>query len=400
MFLPGAPTVAINHGSSAIDERRGSKSGRPRSFNGLEVHCVDTRWIKRVIACSLGATLASGSLASYAPRLAQAQTSGSSRSAARSSATSSPSAVRRADAAFKEGRALFDLGRYGEACEKFELSQQLDPSPGTLLNLGNCYEPQGDLLRALETFERAFADAQGTSDPGRKELWAEAARERIASLSRRVPRVRIRNVPPDAQLSLDQELLDQRSPERTSGVLRVNPGRHLVEVSAPGKGAFQHDFDIVPGQRLVIDVPALQADTMAHGTDARGTAEQLDDALDRPRPEGTPGGDQYGPWPYVLGGAGAVLLGTSVVTGLAANAKENKLENECSGTSCPLELEGTRDSAKTLAAFADVFWITGLITAGVGVTLFVLDSQNDAPSTSVEAGCFGSGCGLVANGHF
>ena len=84
----------------------------------------------------------------------------------------------------------------------------------------------------------------------------------------------------------------------------------------------------------------------------------------------------------------------------AVIAKENKLEKECFGTACPLELESTRDSAKTLAVFADIFLITGLITAGVGVTLFVLDLQDDTPSASVEAGCFGGGCGLIANGHF
>src|SRR6185295_9858187 len=76
---------------------------------------------------------------------------------------SAGSNAERADAAFNEGRDLFDQGRFREACEKFEVSLQLDPSPGTLLNLGNCYEPHGDLVRALSTFERAFSDAQKSS---------------------------------------------------------------------------------------------------------------------------------------------------------------------------------------------------------------------------------------------
>jgi hypothetical protein len=339
---------------------------------------------------SLGTTLASGSLAGYAPSFARAQSSGSSASAAPSGTTNDPTAIKRADVAFQEGRALLDLGNYKAACEKLELSMQLDPSPGTLLNLGNCYEPQGDLVRALENFERAFADAHWTSDPRRKQLWTEAARERIASLSPRVPQLSVRNAPPDGRVSLDREPL-----ERTSGALRINPGRHLVEVSAPGKRTFRQNIDIATGQRLAIDVPALEADPSAPGA-----AEQVQKDVDQPRREDTPGGDRFGPWPYVLGGVGGVLLATSLGTGLAANAKENKLKNECSGTDCPLELEGTRDSAKTLAVFTDIFWVTGLITAGVGVTLFVLDSQDDTTSTSVEAGCFGSGCGLIANGHF
>jgi hypothetical protein len=377
-FLPGASIVASHHESNAVDERGGSGRGRTRAM----------RWIQRVTALSLGVTVASGSLASYAANLARAQTAGPSRSTAPAGSTSDPTAIQRADAAFKEGRAFFDLGRYEQACEKFELSMQLDPSPGTLLNLGNCYEPQGDLLRALENFERAFAFAERTSDPRRKELWMEAARERIASLSRRVPWLSVRNVPPDGQLSLDQQLLERESQGRTSGVLRVNPGRHWVEVSAPGKRTFRQEFDIATGQRLAIDIPALES-----RKDVPGTADPFENDFDHSSQEGTPDRHQYGLWPYVLGGAGTLLLATSVGTWLAANAKENKLENECFGTTCPLELEGTRQSAKTLATMTDIFWITGLISAGLGVTLFVLDSQDDATSTSVEASCFGSGCG-------
>jgi hypothetical protein len=102
----------------------------------------------------------------------------------------------------------------------------------------------------------------------------------------------------------------------------------------------------------------------------------------------------------VLSGAGIGLLATSLGTGLAANAKEDKLVDECVGNECPLELEGTRDSAKTLALMTDIFWVTGLIATGVGVTLFVLESQDETTSADVEAGCFGSGCGVLASGHF
>src|SRR5690606_35447972 len=253
--------------------------------------------------------------------------------------------------------------------------------------LGNCYEPQGDLVRALENFERAFTGALQTSDTRRKELWTEAARERIANLSRRVPTLRLRNVPVDARVSLDDRLL-----EHGDESLRLNPGRHRVEVSAPGKVAFRQDLELAVGQRLTIDVPALQADPLSP------EEELAEEARDSAAREGTGGG--YGPWPYVLGGAGVLFLATAVGTGLAANAKENELENECFGTECPLRLEGTRDSAKTLALFTDIFWITGLLSAGVGVTLFVLDGQDDTPGTSFEASCFGSGCGLVASGRF
>jgi len=69
-------------------------------------------------------------------------------------------------------------------------------------------------------------------------------------------------------------------------------------------------------------------------------------------------------------------------------------------TSADPSLESTRDSAQTLASWTDVFWITGVIAAGAGITLFVLDASRDEPSAEVQAGCFDTGCGLLASGHF
>jgi tetratricopeptide (TPR) repeat protein len=329
--------------------------------------------------------LASAAASAQTPAPAPAQTPAPT--AAAPAAPKDPSAVERADAAFEEGRELFDQGRFREACEKFELSMQLDPSPGTLLNLGNCYEPQGDLVRALAIFERAFADAQRSSDPRRKQLWSDAARERIANLSRRVPQLSVRGVPPDAEVAIDGKS------ERPSGALRINPGRHRIEVRAPGKRPYAQEFEVAAGQRLAINVPALEADTAP-------TAPALAAAPSEPAPPPDTSDDTYGPWPYVLGGTGAALLGTSLVTGLMANSKASQLERECDDNVCDPSLQGTRDSAESLALATDVLWISGLVFAGAGVTLFILDANDDEASTALQAGCFGTGCGMLATGRF
>jgi tetratricopeptide (TPR) repeat protein len=345
-----------------------------------------------LVALPLCVSLVTGSFATLVPgrAAAQAPTAPASSVPGRPNpAPANATAVQRADAAFEEGRTFFDQGRYKEACEKFELSMQLDPSPGTLLNLGNCYEPQGDLVRALDAFERAFADAQRASDARRKELWTEAARERIASLSRRVPQLSVRGVPADGRVSID------RHPIERSGVLRINPGRHGIEVSAPGKRAFTRDFQIASGQRLAINVPELEVDLAPAASSTTPPAQQASS------PGDDADGKKYGPWPYVLGSAGVVLLGTSLITGLNAKFKQNKLERDCDENKvCDRSLKSTQDSARTLAALTDVFWITGLVAAGAGVTLFVLDASAGGSGAAVEAGCFDSGCGLLANGRF
>ena len=335
------------------------------------------------LAVALSITASAARAQTPAPAPAPAAPPAAAKDAA---APKDPAVVERADAAFEEGRELFDQGRFREACEKFELSMQLDPSPGTLLNLGNCYEPQGDLVRALALFEQAFADAQRSNDPRRKELWTDASRERIANLSRRVPQLSVRGAPSDAEVSIDG------NGQRPSGVLRINPGRHRIEVRAPGKQPFTQEFDIASGQRLAINVPPLEAEA--------GPAPPPPAAPAEPAPPRDTSTATYGPWPYVLGGTGAVLLGTSLVTGLMANSKASKLERECDGNDCDPSLQGTKDSAKSLALATDVLWISGLIVAGAGVTLFILDANDDETGTAVQAGCFGTGCGMLASGHF
>jgi PEGA domain-containing protein len=300
--------------------------------------------------------------------------------------------VQQADAAFQEGRALLESGHYREACARFELSQRLDPSPGTLLNLGSCRELEGDLVQALATFEQALDGAREARDRRRRQLWGDAARERIASLTPRVPRVSVRRVPEGARVSIDQ-----RPVAAMGGAMRINPGAHSLTVNAPGMRTFVQKIEIATGQQLAIDVPPLEPESEARAE--RGAEEPAGPPVsEAPQSQERP--PRYGAWPYVLGGAGAVLLGTSVVTGLGASAARDELERECTGNVCNPSLRHTRDRADRLATLTDVFWITGAVVAGVGVTLFVLDLGHERGAPALEAGCFDAACGLRARASF
>jgi tetratricopeptide (TPR) repeat protein len=303
-----------------------------------------------------------------------------------------PSTSRQADAAFEEGRDLFDQGRFREACEKFELSLQLEPSPGTLLNLGNCYEARGDLVLALATFERALQSAKAATDPVKRKLWTEAAPERISSLNERVPLVSVRGVQAGSTATLDGEAI-----RLSNSPLRVNPGRHMLEIKRAGQPAEPRPFDVVAGQKLTIDLAALASPSPAPAHDAV-PAEPV--PSESPPAEPSPEGEkQFGVWPFVLGGTGAALVLVSLIPGLSAQSKKDELKEACpSMMDCNPALEDKWNSAKNLALASDILWISGAVIAGVGVTLFVLDAGKS--ESTVQAGCFDLGCGVLAQGKF
>lgn len=91
----------------------------------------------------------------------------------------------RADALFDAGKRLLDAGAIAEACRAFADSYALDPTGGTLLNLGICLEKQGKLASAVDTLERALTRANEDARADRAEVarnHLEAVRPRLSFL--------------------------------------------------------------------------------------------------------------------------------------------------------------------------------------------------------------------------
>ncbi|MFO0549283.1 MAG: hypothetical protein U0271_12900 [Polyangiaceae bacterium] len=70
----------------------------------------------------------------------------------------------RAEALFDEAHQAMNKGEIERACRLFEESNAADPAPGTLLNLGACYEKLGRKPQACAAFRRA---EQVVTDPNR-----------------------------------------------------------------------------------------------------------------------------------------------------------------------------------------------------------------------------------------
>jgi hypothetical protein len=172
-----------------------------------------------------------------------------------------------ARALFAEGRSLMEDERYEEACPKFEESLRLDHGMGTQFNLAHCWEKVGRTASAWALFLDVAAAARAGNQPQRE----TAARERAKSLETKLSRLRIEisDAAPGTQVERDGQ--DVGKAAWGTGV-PVDPGKHVVHVTAPGKKPWTDEVNVPAAPRtFTVAVPALE-----------------DAAIEQPEPEVTP----------------------------------------------------------------------------------------------------------------
>jgi tetratricopeptide (TPR) repeat protein len=170
----------------------------------------------------------------------------------------------RAEALFGEGRRLMAAKDYGGACPKFAESQELDPAPGTLLNLAVCYERAGKTASAWAAFKSAYTAAQNAGQRQR----AAAAAAKAAELEPKLSHIAISVAPASRVPSLEVRCDGNPMGEALWGVaLPYDPGPHEIEATAPGHRKWSNHLDLQDnGQRVDIDIPALEAEPVPAST--------------------------------------------------------------------------------------------------------------------------------------
>jgi serine/threonine-protein kinase len=162
-----------------------------------------------------------------------------------------------AEALFEHGKTLMKDGRFAEACPKLQESQRIDPGIGTMLYLGDCYEKSGRTASAWAQFLEAAgaAHSAGQSDREKK------ARDRALALEPKLNRLSITLGPgtdvPGLEVKRDGAVMGKAL---WATPVPVDPGDHLVEVSAPGKKPWSKKIRLDPTSLAVValEIPALE----------------------------------------------------------------------------------------------------------------------------------------------
>ncbi len=190
----------------------------------------------------LAAALVAGALASTAlVPLAHAQ---KAKAAAKKDEAKKPDKKTRDDArkAYSDGEKAFNDGKYSDAYDDFKKAYSLIPSPHAQYWMAMCLDKEGKSAEAYAAFKTFFDNPRADKVGDEKMASAKDAFNRLKSTPGEVD---FKTTPAGATITVD----GQAQMGETPMSVKIPPGDHKIEVSAPGYQTQKMDLTIAPGEK-------------------------------------------------------------------------------------------------------------------------------------------------------
>jgi hypothetical protein len=258
---------------------------------------------------------------------------------------------------FDAGRDMMKRGDYAGACPKLAESARLKPTVGALAKLGECEEHERRLVSAYARWKQALNLARTLGD----ERVADVERE-LARLDGVVPKLLVvagSALPPQTAIHVDAV---EMGPAGLGVPLAVEPGRHAVQVSAPGKRPWTASVDTAAdGATTTVTIPTLE--------DGAAQAPVVVSIPPPSEPGETRGGSST--WRTIgLAAAGAGLASLIAGGAFGVDAMRRRDAAGCANNVCPDDASaGQLNGAKTSADWSTALLVTGgaLVAGGLAV---------------------------------
>lgn len=292
-----------------------------------------------------------------------------------------------AEALYEAGKTLLKTD-VTAACDKFAASQELDPGVGTLLHLGACNEKLGRVASAWASFREAASYARRSGQPDRE----KTATSRADKLEPRLPKLVIDTSHSGAEtveITRDQKPV----PSATLGVpIPVDPGSHVIAVSAPGKVTWQTTVHMVEGRTDALVVPPLEAapsdEPVAPPVAAPPPAPQSAPPKSAPEPPPPPSPSGLGTRAKVgigIGALGAVSLIAGSYFGLRTMSKWDESKQHCVGLDCDQTGVDLASTARVSGNVSTALFAVGAVALGTGAFLFFTSPKGTESKIAVGA---------------
>ena len=293
---------------------------------------------------------------------------------------------------FDQGLKLEEKNQWKDALERFRKVAAVKATPAVRFHMGLCLENLGKLVDALNEFERAQSEASADTSTGGQTV-VKNSQKHVDELRERIPRVTIQ-VPDgakDVAITIDGSSV---SAAVIGTAIPLDPGTHVVHVTATGKTPFDKQFDLVEkGAPTIVDVVLGDAPVATDPTTTDTTTTSTTTA-DTPPP--SKGG--AGPWPWIIGGIGVAALGGAAVMYAKRSSTISQLDDTCGAdrSRCPQSKSDIADSGKTYTTVGNVLLGVGgaaVITAVVLLIVAPSSSAGETKSAAIKPGSIAFGGG-------
>ena len=262
-----------------------------------------------------------------------------------------------AQQAYRQALELFDRGQHAAALAEFKLAYGLSPSFRILYNIGLTQVALGNAPAAAEAFLQYLHDG-GTQVPQARRHSVEAE---IARLSAQLVALTIEVDEPGAELSIDGEVVG-RGP--LSRQVRLNPGRHTVDVRSPDGTMKTQSLTLTRGEGQRLRFRGTEASRAPAGS-TPSTATPAPEATSQPAPEPRPARAAF-PWlAWGVTGALGVAAGVTGAVALGAHGDQRDLKTRAGVT--PAQLSDAGDKVSNWALATDVLLVGTAVAAGVSL---------------------------------
>jgi hypothetical protein len=269
--------------------------------------------------------------------------------------------------------------RYAAALEKYQRVLKVRDTASIRYRMGITYEGLGTIMSAIDAYNAAIRTASKSA--GDVEI-ARAAQARIDALEPKVAHLALRpNASTPSEIRVDNEPVAADA----AGDMRVDPGSHTVDATAPGKQPFHAQVTLSEGGRAEIPIVFESAATPPPPP----AQEQQPKEASPLRTAG-----------IITAAAGvALVVGGVVVLVLRSNAISD-LKESCPNGDCPRarqrELQDTHDRAAFQGPLGATLVGVGAAAIATGVVLYMMGPE---PKTAARLVPFtpnqGFGLGVV-----
>ena len=269
------------------------------------------------------------------------------------------------EALFADGKRLANEGKYADACPKFLASYNLEHRVGTLLNLADCYEKNGQLASSWARFVEAKQLATRANQLERAEFARQHATELEPKLSSLV--INVPHPSPDMVVHQDHVIVE---PAVYGVSVHVDAGDHLIDASAPGKVPWSTTLHVAAEkEQQTLDVPELKDAPKTDQTVTPLTPIDNGRPVETEKKRGPSGRAVVG---ITVAAAGVAGIGVGIAFGAIALSKysdsnafcgQDGNKNDCTAPGIPLRHDAVVDGnvSTVLLGVGAACLITGVI---------------------------------------